>query len=283
VVEEDVPIAKVLGKPRKGFSRHVFVGSNFFMQRMLNRYRGDLSVAALDTELSAAADRTVAHLETQSARVAIDRIEAREGRLEAEVSIENLGGHKLPTAYPSRRVWLHVTVRDAGGRIVFESGKLDPRGAIEGNDNDADPARFEPHYTEITSGDQVQIYESIMADSVGSVTTALLSGVRYLKDNRLLPHGFDKRTAEKDIAVQGGALEDADFTGGGDRVRYSVPVGDARGPFRIEAELWYQPISYRWAHNLKPYDAAETRRFTGYYESMSQASGVILGKASATK
>ena len=34
------------------------------------------------------------------------------GRLQAEVVVENLGGHKLPTAYPSRRAWLHVIVRD---------------------------------------------------------------------------------------------------------------------------------------------------------------------------
>ena len=54
VVEEDVPIAKVLGKPREGFSRHVFVGANFFMQGLLNRYRGELSVAALPQELGAA-------------------------------------------------------------------------------------------------------------------------------------------------------------------------------------------------------------------------------------
>ena len=54
----------------------------------------------------------------------------------AEISIENLGGHKLPTAYPSRRVWLHLTVRDSRGNALFESGALHPDGSIEGNDND---------------------------------------------------------------------------------------------------------------------------------------------------
>ena len=128
VVDEDVAITKVLGKPRKGVSRHVFVGSNFFMQRMLNRYRADLSVTALPAELSTAADRTVAHLESQSARVSLGAIEIRGGRLQADVSVENLGGHKLPTAYPSRRVWLHLTVRDSGDRKVFESGALNQQG-----------------------------------------------------------------------------------------------------------------------------------------------------------
>jgi hypothetical protein len=283
VVKEQTPITKVLGVPREGLSRHIFVGSNFFMQRMLNRYRGDLSVAALPQELAAAAERTVAHLQSQSARLAIDRVEVRAGRLEAEISIENLGGHKLPTAYPSRRVWIHLVVRDRNQRVVFESGALEATGAIQGNDNDADPARFEPHYTEITSPDQVEIYESMMVDQAGALTTGLLSAVRYVKDNRLLPHGFDKATADPDIAVHGSAATDPDFTAGGDRIRYAVPLGGAEGPFQVEAELQYQPISYRWASNLRPYKAAEPERFVKYYDSMSSSSAVTLARASATK
>jgi hypothetical protein len=156
-------------------------------------------------------------------------------------------------------------------------------GSIHGNDNDDDPARFEPHYAEIGSSDQVQIYESVMGDSRGAVTTGLLSAVNYLKDNRLLPKGFDKRTAGKDVAVWGGALEDEDFSGGGDRVRYSVELGKAQGPFRMEAELCFQPVGYRWAMNLKRYDAAEPRRFTVYYEAMAPASVVVIGRAQATR
>jgi hypothetical protein len=100
--------------------------------------------------------------------------------------------------------------------------------------------------------------------------------VKYVKDNRLLPRGFDKRAAEKDIAVQGEAAEDADFIDVGDTVRYSIAVGDAPGPFQVSAELWFQPISYRWAQNLRPYDAFEPKRFVGYYESMAPSSGIIL-------
>jgi len=281
VVTEEVPITSVLGKPREGFSRHTFVGGNFFMQRMLNRYRNELGVVALPQELEAAAARTIAHLQTEAARVQIDRVALREGRLLADISVENLGGHKLPTAYPSRRVWLHVVVRDRNGRTVFESGSIDPKGLIAGNDNDADPGRFEPHYTEINSSEQVQIYEAIMGSSAGAPTTGLLTAVRYLKDNRLLPKGFDKAAANKDIAVLGGAAGDSDFAGGGDRIRYSVAVGDAAGPFRIEAELRYQPISFRWAENLRPYEAMEPQRFVRYYESMAHESSVTLAGTSA--
>jgi hypothetical protein len=109
----------------------------------------------------------------------------------------------------------------------------------------------------------------------------LLSAVRFVKDNRLLPRGFDKFTAHQDIAVQGNAVQDPDFRGGGDRVLYLISLGDAEGRLQIEAELWYQPISYRWASNLRQYKAMETERFITYFDSMSSASAVTLARASA--
>ncbi|HEY7303726.1 MAG TPA: hypothetical protein VH601_06425 [Bryobacteraceae bacterium] len=283
-VNEQTPIAKVLGVPRGGFHQHIFVGGDFFMQNMLNRYRDDLSVAALPQELASAASGTIAFLQAKAARIAVDSIEIRSGRLEADVLVENLGGHKLPTAFPSRRAWLHVVVQDGNGRIVFESGALNKDGSIRGNDNDMDAARFEPHYTEISSEDQVQVYESVLGDPAGHVTTGLLTATGYLKDNRLLPHGFDKQTAEKDIAVSGGAATDPNFTGAGDRVRYSIALGHTKGPFQVEAELWYQPIGYRWANNLKAYDSAgEPRRFNLYFDSMTSASAVVLTRTEVTR
>ena len=89
------------------------------------------------------------------------------------------------------------------GRWCSSRGRSIADGSIVGNDNDADPLRFEPHYSEITSPQQVEIYEPILKDSEGRVTTGLLHAVGYLKDNRLLPTGFNKSTAEKDIAVTG--------------------------------------------------------------------------------
>jgi len=75
-------------------------------------------------------------------------------------------------------------VRDSAARVVFESGRLDPDASIAGNDNDADRTKFEPHYDVIRSTDKVQIYESILGDTKGAVTTGLLSASQYLKDNR---------------------------------------------------------------------------------------------------
>jgi hypothetical protein len=279
-VREPTPIASVLGVPREGMGRHTFLGGNFFLLRMLNRLRTELGVEALPQELDAAAHATMAQLQSDTAAIALVAGDRAPGEFVVDVTVRNLTGHKLPTAYPSRRAWLHVTVRDDGDRVVFESGAIDPSGLVRGNDNDADPARFEPHYTEIRREDDVQIYESIMHDPEGGVTTGLLSATGYVKDNRLLPRGFDKATAVTDIAVVGAARADADFAASGDRIRYVVDTRGRRGPFRVDVELRYQPISYRWAHNLRPYAALETTRFLSAYEAMASGSSAVLARAS---
>lgn len=278
VVDGGTPVSAVLGEPRQAVSQHVFRGGNFFMMRMLNRYRGELGVTAAPRDLEEAARRTVEHLQSASAELEAEAVRRNGAPLEAVIRIRNKVGHKLPSAYPSRRAWLHVTVTDRGGNVVFESGRLRSDGSIAGNDNDQDPRRYEPHRTVLDDPAEVQIYEGILADPDGRVTTGLLTATHYTKDNRLLPTGFDKNTAAEDIAVQGAAAGDADFTGGGDVVRYRVDTQGAEGPFTVDAALWYQPIAYRWARNLAPYDAAETRRFVRYYESMAAQSGVVLAR-----
>ena len=201
----------------------------------------------------------------------------RGGTLAFDVVVTNLTGHKFPTGFPSRRAWLHVTVRDADGRAVFESGAVTAAGSIAGNDSDAAATTFEPHHEAITTPDAVQIYESIMGTPSGAPTTGLLQATRYLKDNRLLPRGFDKATAAPEIAVVGGAAADTDFTGHGDRVRYRLPVS---GPATIDVELRYQPIGFRWARNLAGYDAPEPKRFVGYYDDMAAVSSVVVARSS---
>jgi hypothetical protein len=281
-VAEPTPIASVLGEPREGLSRHTFLGGNFFMLRMLNRYRHDLGVTAPSHELEAAALATERQLRTDTATIRIADGRRTEASATFTVIVENLTGHKLPTGYPSRRAWLHVTARNATGQVLFESGAVAPTGAIAGNANDEDPTGYEPHYDEIRSANQVQIYESVMVDARGTPTTGLLQGVRYVKDNRLLPHGFDKSTAPADVAVQGAAASDADFESGGDRVRYAIDVSKGQGPITVEVELRFQTISFRWASNLATYDAAETKRFASYYDSMAQGSSLAIARVAAT-
>jgi len=277
----NTPISSVLGEPRETLAKHTFLGGNFFMLRMLNRYRAELGVEAPAQALDAAAHATIRQLQRETAAVSVTRAMLVNRTLEVDLAVRNLTGHKLPTGYPSRRAWLHVTVHDAAGRTVFESGAVSERGMIAGNDNDADPLQFEPHYEEIRRPDEVQIYESTMADAGGRVTTGLLHGVAFVKDNRLLPRGFEKGRAEPDIAVRGGAAEDDDFTGEGDRVRYRIDVAAASGPFNVTVVLRYQPISFRWAENLRRYDAPEPRRFVSFFDAMAASTSVELTHATA--
>lgn len=280
-VHEAVAVTAVYGPQREGMHRHVFVGGNFLLQRLLNQHHDELAVKALPQELDAAAARTVDFLRTQSADVKIAAVQAPAGRIAFDVTVENRTGHKLPTAYPSRRVWLHVTVRDQHGEIFFESGHLNADGSIVGNDNDADPLRFEPHHPVITRPDQVEIFEPILKDQQGRVTTGLISAIDYFKDNRILPAGFDKLTSEHDIRVVGEAASDPGFTGGSSRIRYEVPTGSAAGPYKVEVEVMYQPVGFRWAHNLGSYKAAEPQRFLGYYEQDAAESAVMLAHTEA--
>ena len=133
--------------------------------------------------------------------------------------------------------------------------------------------RHMPAFGEALTADQIE-----RADSTGSPTTGLLTATQYLKDNRLLPRGFEKATASPEIAVHGDAAADPDFEGSGDRVRYSIDVSGP-GPLGIEVELLYQAIGYRWAQNLAGYGAPEARRFVSYYRSMAASSSVVVGKA----
>ena len=282
VVSGEMAITGVLGQPREALSRHVFRGGNFLMPRIFNRFADELAPRALPGELDAAARRIAEHLGTSSAVVRIAAAGISGGSLGLEVELVNLAGHKLPTAYPSRRVWLHLEVADRDGRPVFSSGALRPDGAVAGNDNDADPRAFEPHHEAISSPEQVQIYEAVTADPDGRVTTGLLSAVRFVKDNRLLPTGFDPATADPDIAVRGAAAADKDFEGGSDQVRYRIGIDPGRAPFRVSAKLWYQPVGFRWADNLAGYDANEPSRFVRMFNALSGSSAVVLAGAETT-
>jgi len=277
-----IRISSVLGETRDSLARHTFVGGNAHMLRLMNRFRNELGITALPAELEATARATERQLQQDTATIAVSEPRFEGGRLAFDVRVTNLTGHKFPTGFPSRRTWLHVTIRSGRGNVVFESGAIADSGSIHGNNSDQAAGTYEPHYEEITSADQVQIYEPILGDPAGAPTTGLLSATQYLKDNRLLPRGFDKATAAAEIAVFGGARSDADFASGGDRIRYRVPVSDD-GPFRVDVELRYQSIGYRWASNLEPFKGTEPARFISYYKATSAGSSVVVASATVTR
>jgi hypothetical protein len=263
-------VLSVTGSPaRENVSGHSFAGGNIYGLRLLEAYRDEMNVPASIEQIRAARERAEDQLQTQTAQISIEKSAINDSTLVLDLTVKTQVGHKFPSGFPSRRVWIHLVVADSNGNIIFESGKWDNQGGIFGNQNDLDGAVFEPHYQLIQNPDQVQIYEAIMGDVDGSVTTTLLRGSVYLKDNRLLPDGFTKDLVQEDIAVRGQALDDSDFEAGYDRIQYLVELGDSPGPLTVSAELLYQSIGYRWVANLSQYDSPEPQRFTDYYKSLS--------------
>jgi hypothetical protein len=267
--EGEVPLASIGGgPPRSPFGRHLFIGGNTYVLKLLRAFGAEMGATASSEHFQRKIDQTLDQLQNRAATLTIDEAALSDDQLTLAVTTENRTGHKLPTGFPSRRAWLHVSVRDADGGLVFESGAVNADGSIVGNSNDVDAGTYEPHYAEIDSREQVQIYEAILQDVEENVTTGLLAASGYAKDNRLLPAGFDKANAGKDFAVYGRALDDEGFAGGGDTLRYVISLEGAPQPLAVTVELLFQSISYRWAENMRGYDATEPSRFLDYYDAV---------------
>jgi hypothetical protein len=221
------------------------------------------TLAATDTMLQSAA--TLLNTQQSGAK----------GKLEFVLRVNSTTGHKLPSAYPSRRALLHVAVKNSQGNVVWESGKVNANGSVVGVEADTNPAGFEPHYDLITAPDQVQVYESIMGDNNGHVTYTLLRGHHYLKDNRLLPSGFNKANASDDVKVVGGALTDDDFVDGSDDVTYRIANLPA-GSYSVQADLIYQTVAYGYAQNLfADSDISEVNDFKTMFDASGQKTQTI--------
>ncbi len=237
-------------KAKSNFSKHYFVGGNNVMLELLKNNVSDLHLTSSSQNLEVTKQRTIQQLQEQTAKISILSTKLNAGILSTKIRIDSMIGHKLPTGIPGRRVWLHFRVKNSEGEIIFESGKADQDGHINENDNDVNISQYEPHYDHISHPDQVQIYETIMLNSDHKITYTLLKAAQYLKDNRILPTGFRKKTAKDDIKVYGKAAADSNFIGGSDTITYKVTVSGT-GPYYIQADLLYSAISPAFIADLK--------------------------------
>jgi hypothetical protein len=257
---------------RDNFARHDFIGANKLMLTIFNNNRQKLGV--LSNDFAETIAKSDGMLKSAATLTLYDQPNTPSA-LDFVLRVTSNTGHKLPSAFPSRRVFLHIVVRDEQGRKVFESGKLRPDGSIVGVASDNQPGKFEPHYDMITAPGQVQVYEAIMGDSKGAVTYTLLRGARYLTDNRILPAGFDKATAAADIKVVGPAKKDPNFVGGSDDVRYQI-AGLPPGRYSVRAELVYQTLAHGFARDLfSDTVTPEVVDFKAMYDAVPEKATVI--------
>lgn len=211
-------------RPRSPIGLHTFVGGNVQMLRHLGSHER--------------ADETRRFLSSAVALEASARAVGRD--MNVSVSVHNLTGHKLPTGLPGRRLWLHLTALDSTGRIVFESGAWNPQTGDLRHSKD-----FELHRDAILRPDQTAIYEAEIEDARGALTNLLTQAVRFRRDNRLLPAGFNAALrlpegASMDWIVPVGTRGDANFEAGRDVVHYRFP--SPKGRVRIIVEACFQSI-----------------------------------------
>lgn len=257
--------------PRHGVRSHGFVGGNAFMLDLMNINREELGIEVSAEAFAKSARRTRAFLRTNTARVEILGGRVEEGEVRFDVEIENLCGHKFPSAYPSRRAWLEVQIRQ-GRRILFHSGDLDDDGTLAG----VGDARNLPHRDLVTKASEVPVYEVVPGDANGNPTTSLHAMRRNLKDNRLLPKGWRKDGPHADETAPVGIGDDADFVAGKDRVRYRIAVdGAGRGRLRVLVWLRYQTIPPHWVEELRTTDTPEAKTFVKMYDGVTKPAETI--------
>jgi hypothetical protein len=260
------------------FWKHHFVGGNTFILGMLKDNRQYLGSPVHEALFDKTVRRTQERLSQEAAELQIVRAEQKDKRLQIDVSVTNKTGHKFPTGFPSRRVWLFLTVVDQHKRVVFKSGGFTSEGEIVGLDS-----TYEPHHLVINSPAQVQIYQAIMGDVSGTKTTTLLSAAAYIKDNRLPPTGYRRSGQMASFTgIKGEALTDADFNAvgtqegsGTDIVTYDIDLSDAHFPVTIKAQLLYQSSSPRFLDDLVQEDAPAISRFKKMYAQADNTPIVI--------
>jgi hypothetical protein len=247
-------------EPRAPFSLHTLVGGNVRMLEVLRNNIAALELTADAEQFDATIDATLDMLQNQTLEGELNFVNRTLDTLYLEVMLENLAGHKLPSGYPSRRMWVELEVTDPlDNTVYFHSGAWDDFGIV-GEDAD-----WEPHYTEINQSEQVQIYECIMADTDGNRTTILEQGAELLKDNRMVPRGFSISHQVYDTTqVIGAALLDSDFNyedglegSGTDRIKFNVGTDGFAGDLDVHLRVWYQSIPPRWINDLLENDEVE--------------------------
>ncbi|MEZ6093506.1 MAG: multiheme c-type cytochrome [Pirellulaceae bacterium] len=265
-------------RPRLPFGRHTLVGGNAFMTRLLRDNAKKLGAVASKDAFEQSIERIVSMLQTQTATVAIGEPQIDGKSVHLPVSLVNECGHKFPTAYPSRRAWLHFSIQDKNRNVVFESGAYDAEGRLldgkgELLESETAGGPVHPHYQSISAANEVQIYETVMADADGNATFTLLRGASYVKDNRLLPKGWSHDHADGEATQPYGVADDSDFGPGSDLVNYELEL--ASGEYTAHIELLFQPLSVRHVHELFTADTPEITTFRKMYDKAERKPDVI--------
>ncbi len=242
------------GRRKGNLSTHQFAGANTWIPQVIKSIYGDELEAndpnpgrkvALDLTTSYAFDM----LQNKSALLDTTVTKLTSNQLDLAVKVTNLTAHKLPTSYAEgRRMWIHVAVQDAMGKVFWESGAYDLGTAILTEDAqlkvyeslqgiwNPDPdgnAKTDDATCEITDDNDNKMFHFVLNNCIA-------------KDNRIPPLGF--RGADNIEMKPVGITYPAHPTNPGqvvnyDVTNYQVPTAGETGPFAVTTTLKYQVAS----------------------------------------
>ena len=256
------------------FGEHHFVGGNSFMLRLMQNNKEELGVSASDEQYNATIQRTINQLQQQTVNMELVHFKTEDDTAYFSLNLENLAGHKFPSGYPARLAMVEFLLREEDDSPLFHSGGYDQDHRIPSRD-----PLFEPHWDVIRTEDQVQIYETVIADVADQPTTILERAFYPLKDNRLVPRGFRNDIPIYDTTLMAGAvLNDINFNeglNGKDQIEYRVALNGYSGDLKAEATLWYQSVPPRWVDEMFEDSTPEIDAFKSMFESTDQEPVVV--------
>ena len=252
-----LPDSEITLETRNRYARHSLHGLNVFLNEMFQESPLILGRRQIDTMTGVATIPSLtstrdSFLDTaQNATAAVEIIQTEktsDGKLRVVLKVTNKTGHYLPSGVGFRRVFIEFLVRDANGGVLWASGRTNSIGAIiEGVDGPVlpgglvlqNPQTFQPHYQIIDSQDKAQIYQELIKDSDGNITTSFVRRVTPVKNNRIRPKGFDPAVFTsnpsqyvQELAVIPGEAKNDPFyidrsLTGADEIEYLVSLDDA--------------------------------------------------------
>lgn len=195
------------------YKRHQLHGLNVFLNAYAQQYPLLLGIrqqnfmngnvrAPLFTGLESAlevADKFTAELQ-------LTALAWKGDALEAQVTVQNLTGHSLPSGVSFRRLFVQVEVLDSNDKALWASGRTNEIGMIlrgttdeplptESFQRGPDGLPFQPHRQIVTAEDQVLIYEELTQNASQQFTTSFLHRYWAIKDNRIRPRGYSPERA----------------------------------------------------------------------------------------
>lgn len=281
------PDKEITLRVRDQFSRHTLIGINQFGTQMFQQFPDILGIRTADYMYSdgvlgllTAQSSSYKLARRESAKIEVTSLVQTKDNLEATVHVENLAGHSLPSGVAFRRAFISFEVLDESGEVVWASGLTNSAGAIvKGTTDEVLPTEFfydaqtkkqvfQPHHEVITDESQVQIYEELMADTSGKITTSFVGLDKHIKSNRLLPKGWREDGPMAEFTrPYGDAERDPEYinpagASGSDTIIYRVPLNDrTRNAVSVRAVLYYQAIPpYYLKDRFTIGKGAETKR-----------------------